>query len=183
VRSFVPKEKKSVLSAMRPAMRAARGSSIIDQLRRKGIHAKESRSIKTLAVADNLGGLAFPEARLAIRVHRRRRQTAKPETRETVYAVTSLDVHQASPADLAARIRGHWSIENSSHHIRDVTFGEDASIVHVGTAPRAMAAFRNLALKILGAANIAKTTRAIRDEPERALPILGIPGQRNPSGT
>jgi hypothetical protein len=39
-----------------------------------------------------------------------------------------------------------------------------------------MAAFRNLAigtLKILGADNIAKTTRAIRDQPQRALPILG----------
>jgi hypothetical protein len=30
------------------------------------------------------------------------------------------------------------------------------------------------ALKTLGADNIAKTTRAIRDEPERALPILGF---------
>ena len=51
-----------------------------------------------------------------------------------------------------------------THYIRDVTFAEDASTVHNGTAPRAMAAFRNLvigALKILGADNIAKTTRAI----------------------
>jgi hypothetical protein len=40
-----------------------------------------------------------------------------------------------------------------------------------------MATFRNLAiglLKILGAGNIAKTTWAIRDQPERALPLLGI---------
>ncbi|WP_327129374.1 ISAs1 family transposase [Streptomyces sp. NBC_01727] len=33
---------------------------------------RESRSIKTCAVADELGGIAFPHARLAIRVHRRR---------------------------------------------------------------------------------------------------------------
>ncbi|CAM5229822.1 MULTISPECIES: hypothetical protein [Streptomyces] len=66
---------------------------------------------------------------------------------------------------------------NSSHHIRDVTFAEEASTVHAGTAPRALATLRNLAigvLKTLGADNIAKTTRAIRDEPHRALPILGI---------
>ena len=47
-----------------------------------------------------------------------------------------------------------------------------------------MATFRNLAigvLKTLGADNIAKTTRAIRDEPERALPILGI--TNNPDTT
>lgn len=147
---------------------------------------RESRSIKTMAVADNLGGLAFPGATLAIRVHRRRKESGQPETRETVYAVTSLDAHQATPADLAAWIRGHWTIENSSHHIRDVTFGEDASTVHAGTAPRAMAALRNLAigaLKTLGATNIAKTTRAIREEPERALPILGITHNPSPSGT
>jgi hypothetical protein len=49
-----------------------------------------------------------------------------------------------------------------------------------------MAAFRNLAtgaLKILGATNIAKTTRAIGEDPTRALPILGITHQPNPSGT
>ena len=147
---------------------------------------RESRSIKTMAVADNLGGLTFPEAKLALRVHRRRKAIGKPETRETVYAVTSLDAHQATPADLALWIRGHWTIENSSHHIRDVTFGEDASTVHAGTAPRAMATFRNLAigaLKILGATNIAKTTRAIGAEPERALPILGINRQPSTSRT
>src|SRR5690606_30978596 len=147
---------------------------------------RESRSIKTMAVADNLGGLTFPEAKLALRVHRRRKAIGKPETRETVYAVTSLDAHQATPADLALWIRGHWTIENSSHHIRDVTFGEDASTVHAGTAPRAMATFRNLAigaLKILGATNIAKTTRAIGEDPARARPILGINPQPNPSGT
>jgi predicted transposase YbfD/YdcC len=147
---------------------------------------RESRSIKTCAVADELGGIAFPHARLAIRVHRRRKQSGKRETRESVYAVTSLDAHQAGPADLAAAIRGHWGMENSSHHIRDVTFAEDASTVHAGTAPRAMATLRNLAigvLKTLGADNIAKTTRAIRDEPQRALPILGITNDPDAYGT
>ncbi|WP_307791252.1 hypothetical protein [Streptomyces actuosus] len=34
---------------------------------------RESRSIKTCAIADNLGGIAFPHAHLAIRVHHRRK--------------------------------------------------------------------------------------------------------------
>ncbi|WP_244809434.1 ISAs1 family transposase [Streptomyces sp. So13.3] len=63
---------------------------------------RESRSIKTCAVADELGGIAFPHARLAIRVHRRRRQTGERETRESVYAVTSLDAHQARPGSTPA---------------------------------------------------------------------------------
>jgi predicted transposase YbfD/YdcC len=146
----------------------------------------ESRSIKTMAIAENLGGIAFPHAILAIRILRRRKETGKKETRRTDYAVTSLDAHEANPAALAVLCRGRWGIENSSHHIRDVTFAEDASTVHTGTAPRAMAAFRNLAigtLKILGVTNIAKTTRANGAEPQRALPILGISHQPNPSGT
>ncbi|MGI5254293.1 ISAs1 family transposase [Actinacidiphila glaucinigra] len=146
---------------------------------------RESRSIKTCGIADQLGGIAFPHACLAIRVHRRRRQTGRRESRETVYAVTSLDAHQTTPADLATAIRGHWTVE-ALHHVRDVTFAEDASTVHTGTAPRAMATLRNLAiglLKILGADNIAKTTRAIRDRPERVLPLQGITNKPDPYGS
>jgi predicted transposase YbfD/YdcC len=43
-----------------------------------------------------------------------------------VYAVTSLAHAQASPARLADLLRGHWSIENGLHWVRDVTFAEDA---------------------------------------------------------
>lgn len=39
--------------------------------------------------------------------------------------------------------RGHWSIENKVHYVRDVTMGEDASQAHVGNTPQAMAALRN----------------------------------------
>ncbi|MDQ1051337.1 hypothetical protein QFZ76_009573 [Streptomyces sp. V4I2] len=53
--------------------------------------------------------------------------------------------------------------------------------MHTGTAPRALATLRNLAtgaLKILGADNIAKTTRAIRNEPTRALTSSASPTPR-----
>ncbi|MFH0246339.1 ISAs1 family transposase [Streptomyces sp. HK10] len=147
---------------------------------------RESRSLKMCGIADELGGIAFPHARLAVRVHhRRRRPTGQRESRETAYAVTSLDAHQTTPAELAAAVRGHWTVE-ALHHMRDVTFAEDASTVHTGTAPRAMATWRNLAvglLKTLGADNIAKTTRAIRDAPQRALPILGITNNPDIYGT
>jgi hypothetical protein len=49
-----------------------------------------------------------------------------------------------------------------------------------------MASLRNLAigrLKSLGAMNIASTTGAIRDLPERAAWILGITDSPHPSGT
>nr|WSY50507.1 hypothetical protein OG999_10475 [Streptomyces sp. NBC_00886] len=138
---------------------------------------RESRSVKTMAIAANLGGIAFPEARLALRIHRRRQESGKRQPRETLYAVTSLDTHQASAVDLGGYVRGYWGIENSSHLVRDVVFAEDASTVHTGSAPRAMAALGNLAigrLPLLGADNIAKTTRAIRDAPEHTVWIWGI---------
>ncbi|MGW5210597.1 ISAs1 family transposase [Streptomyces sp. NPDC004051] len=68
---------------------------------------RESRSIKTCGIADELGGIAFPHGRLALRVHRRRKQTGGCESRETVYAVTSLDAHETTSAELAAAVRGH----------------------------------------------------------------------------
>ncbi|MFG2407616.1 ISAs1 family transposase [Streptomyces brevispora] len=151
----------------------------------KGHGRRESRSIKTLAIAGNLGGIAFPHAKLALRVHRRRKAAGAKESRETVYAVSSLDAHQATPAALASYLRGHWTVE-AQHNIRDRAFTEDTSTVHAGNAPRAMATFRNLAigaLKTRGATNIAKTTRAIRDQPERALPVLGITPEADLNGT
>ncbi|WP_369166927.1 hypothetical protein AB5J49_03105 [Streptomyces sp. R28] len=70
--------------------------------------------------------------------------------------------------------------------MRNRTFAEDASTVHTGAAPRAMASLRNLAigrLRLLGATNTAKTTRAIRDLPEHAGWIMGFTDSPHPSGT
>ncbi|WPO76697.1 hypothetical protein [Streptomyces sp. KN37] len=58
-------------------------------------------------------------------------------TLERVYALTDVTAAQAT-ARLAKIVRGHWGIE-AHHHVRDVTFAEDARRFHTGTAPRAMA--------------------------------------------
>ncbi|MDQ0808330.1 hypothetical protein QFZ63_000044 [Streptomyces sp. B3I7] len=42
---------------------------------------RESRSVNIMAIAANLGGTAFPEARQALRIHRRRQESAKWQTR------------------------------------------------------------------------------------------------------
>jgi len=71
----------------------------------------ERRTLKVTAVA---AGLAFPHAAQAIQITRRRKAGGK-WSRETCYAVTSLAVTQASHAQLAAIIRGHWGIEDRLH--------------------------------------------------------------------
>ena len=56
-------------------------------------------------------------------------------SREVAYAITSLGP-SVGPAALLWLWRGHWRIENQLHYVRDVTFGEDASQVRTGAAPR-----------------------------------------------
>ncbi len=122
-------------------------------------------------------GLDFPHATQAIRVTRRVRPLGDRRWRTvTVYAVTSLTATQAHPARLADWIRGHWGIE-ALHHLRDVTFAEDASQTRTGTAPRAMASLRNLAIGVLrarGHRNLAAALRRNARDAIRLLPLLGI---------
>ena len=96
---------------------------------------------------------------------------------ETVYAITDLAPHQASPAELAAWIRGHWQIENALHWVRDVTFAEDLSQVRTGHAPQVMASLRNLVIslhRLAGATNIAKALRHHARDALRPLQLLKI---------
>jgi len=134
---------------------------------------REIRRIKVCTVGD----LLFPGACQAIQSKRRRvdRKSGKT-TITTVYAVTNLSADQASPTQLATLIRGHWQIE-ALHHVRDVTFAEDASQLRTGNAARAMATCRNLAigaLRLSGATNIAAGLRHNARDPARPLALLGL---------
>jgi predicted transposase YbfD/YdcC len=91
---------------------------------------------------------------------------------ETCYAVTSLTVTQASPARLAAIIRGHWGIEDRLHWVRDMDFDEDRSQVRTASGPRIMASLRNLVITILrlaGTTSIAAALRYHARRPSRPL--------------
>jgi predicted transposase YbfD/YdcC len=146
---------------------------IADHTRDRGHGRVELRRLQVTTVA----GLDFPHATQAIRITRRVRPLHNRVWRTvTVYAVTSLTAAQASPARLADWIRGHWGIE-ALYHIRDVTFAEDASQLRTGTAPRAMASLRNLAIGILrgrGGRDIAAALRRNARDATRLLPLLGI---------
>jgi predicted transposase YbfD/YdcC len=79
---------------------------------------------------------------------------------ETRYFITSAPTKLANAGQLLRWARGHWSIENRSHYVRDVTFGEDASRVRKGSGPEVMAALRNATIRFLratGTTNIAET--------------------------
>jgi predicted transposase YbfD/YdcC len=83
-------------------------------------------------------------------------------THETRYFITSVSRAVGDAALLLKWVRGHWSIENRSHYVRDVTMGEDASRIRKCSGPEVMAAFRNAAIGVLrtmGVTNIAESLR------------------------
>jgi predicted transposase YbfD/YdcC len=78
------------------------------------------------------------------------------------YGITSLGWHQADAAQLEKLWRGHWSIENRVHYIRDVSMGEDAGSIRAGSAPHALAAMRNSLLGLMRARGWENMADALR---------------------
>ena len=137
--------------------------------RERGHGRAERRTLKVTAVA----GRAGLPARRPGHPDRAPPQAEREKwSAETCYAVTSLTVTQASPAQLAAIIRGHWAIEDRLHWVRDIDFDEDRSQVRTASGPRVMASLRNLAITILrlaGATSIAAALRYHARRPGRPL--------------
>ncbi|RKU16661.1 ISAs1 family transposase, partial [Candidatus Poribacteria bacterium] len=84
------------------------------------------------------------------------------ETTKVQYGRTSLTPEAASAERLLELRRGHWSIENKSHWIRDTQLGEDASPVRCGAIPQVMAALRNAALAVLRFAGVTRIADKIK---------------------
>jgi predicted transposase YbfD/YdcC len=105
---------------------------VLDRTRDRGHGRVEIRTLKTVSVHH----FGFPHAAQVLQVTRKTRALHAPRRFKTVtvYAVTSLGFEQASPARLADLMREHWAIE-ALHHVRDVTFAEDASQVRTGSGP------------------------------------------------
>jgi predicted transposase YbfD/YdcC len=144
---------------------------VLDRTRDRG--RIELRTLKAVSV----NHFGFPHTAQVIQVTRKTRELHTRRLRTVnVYAVTSLPHARASPARLADLIRGHWGIE-ALHHLRDVTFAEDASQVRTGAGPHVMATLRNLIIGVLcqaGPVNLAAALRRHARDPHRPLATLGI---------
>src|SRR6266545_1658477 len=144
-----------------------------DRTRDRGHGRVEIRTLKAVSVK----GLGFPHAAQVVQVTRKTHDLGTRRWQTVmVYAITSLPFQLARPARLADLLRGHWAIE-ALHHIRDVTFGEDASQVRTGAAPHVMAVLRNLVIGVLSRAepvNLAAALRRHARNPRRPLATLGI---------
>ncbi len=103
----------------------------------------------------------WPKLAQVVRVERERRVQGET-TVEVAYYITSLDRERVDAAGLEKLIRCHWEIENCLHHVRDVTFGEDASRVRKGSSPQVLAALRNTAIHLLSGVNATSRAAARR---------------------
>jgi predicted transposase YbfD/YdcC len=144
--------------------------------RETGHGRRETRSVRTLTVTGL--GLDFPHVAQAAKIHRHRTDLKTGKiTRETVYTITDLPARAASPQFIGQLARSQWGIE-AVHHVRDTTFGEDASKIRTGHGPANMATLRSFAISTLRAAghrSIAASLREVSYAPfTRPLDLIGL---------
>jgi hypothetical protein len=78
---------------------------------------------------------------------------------------------------MSTRTERGVTVEPALHHIRDVTYGEDASQIRTGNGPQVMAILRNLGIAILKPGSypsIATACRYHARDATRVLASLGI---------
>ena len=110
----------------------------------------EKRSCRVFDLTAHTDQARLPNRRVAFRIERERRirKTGKVE-HETVHGLTSLPPEQATAELVLTLVRGHWSIENRLHHVRDVSYDEDRCRVRSAHLPRNLACLTNLAISIV----------------------------------
>jgi hypothetical protein len=143
----------------------------------KGHGRRERRTLKVTTALNEY--LDWPGVAQVGQVERVVEQDGKI-SHEIRYFITSVPRQLGGASRLLVWGRGHWSIENRSHYVRDVTLGEDASRIRKGSGPEIMAALRNAAvgfLRLTGATNIAETVRRNASQVQALFTKLGILNQ------
>lgn len=92
--------------------------------------------------------LEWPGVGQVFRIERRRRIGGK-ESVEIVRGITSLSPKPADASRLLELSRGHWSIENRRHWLRDVTLREDECRVRHRRIAQVLACLRNAVVRLL----------------------------------
>jgi predicted transposase YbfD/YdcC len=138
--------------------------------------------VRQLVASTALNGyLAWPGLAQVVRVERTWRERGERKT-AVRYAITSLPPAVADAQRLLVLVRGHWQIENGLHYVKDVTLGEDRSLIHQGNGPSVMAILRDTVVSVLhraGWRTIAERLRFYSGNAYAALALLGIPIMEN----
>ena len=108
----------------------------------------ECRRIQTMTPLR--GTVNFPHIAQIFRIERKQEmcKSGKKST-EIAYGITSVRKDWGTPEKLLAWNRGHWSIENNNHRVRDVNFKEDACLSRTMHAPNNGAICNCIALAVI----------------------------------
>lgn len=105
---------------------------------------------------------AFPHVAQAVCARRAiTHKKSGKETRGTRHYITSRSPAQASPPHLAKLVRGHWSVENNIHWLRDAVWNEDACRTHDPNTACALALLRTTLLAPLRSAGHRSPQQAV----------------------
>ncbi|NJM73767.1 MAG: ISAs1 family transposase [Scytonema sp. RU_4_4] len=128
---------------------------------------------RKVEVFDDLTGInpQWNGIKSLIRVERFGTRAGRPY-HEVVCYISSLIL---TAREFACGIRGHWSIENCLHWVKDVVFKEDDSKIRMGNAPANLSVLRAIALNILrrnGHTSITIATRFLSNDIDKLLVLV-----------
>lgn len=136
----------------------------------KGHGRIETRRIEVCLAEDYID---WPDVKQVFSIEREVVQKGK-QSYQKVYGLTNLSPQEADAQKILSLNRGHWSVENKSHWVRDVVYREDHSQIRVGGLPQVMAIFRNLAIALIKASgqSVTKANRLYATNHSLSLELL-----------
>jgi predicted transposase YbfD/YdcC len=137
-------------------------------------HGRHYDTRVLVASTDLVGYSDWPSLAQVFSLERTWREKGKTK-REVRFGVTSLPKEVADADRLLELKRTHWRIENCDHYVKDVTLGEDRSLVHLGNGPSVLAMLRDLTLSLLhraGFHTIASRLRYHSVHPNEAIALF-----------
>jgi predicted transposase YbfD/YdcC len=140
-------------------------------------HGRTRERREVIASTDLAAYLAWPGLAQVVRIERTWREHSHAK-RALHYGITSLSADAGPPDRLLALKRGHWTIENRLHRCKDVNFGEDASLIHVGQGPTVLALLRDAAVSLLHRAGVRRVAARLRthsQQPDAAVALVVQP--------
>ena len=122
-----------------------------------------------------VGCTTWPAVRQVFRLERRTLRGDGDWQESVAYGITSLPRSVADAARLLALARGHWGIENGLFYRRDVTLGEDRSLLRRGNGPQVLVTLNDLTVGLLrreGHTNAAAGRRIFAAFPQHAFNLF-----------
>jgi len=114
--------------------------------------------------------LDFPGVRQVARITKTILRGKVTLTSEHWYGLTSANRTKLPPQKFLDSVRGHWSVENSLHHVKDRSWLEDKIYSKETSSGLVLGMLRNLSLNILR--GFEEGGQKIKSMPKQALKLL-----------